>query len=419
MDVRADYRPPAGAAGGKRRFAICKVAAGGSVRRIVPATTVSPPHPMTADHALFRRQFVRAALLLALCAGLLPLAACKKKDPAAASGEAAPAGEQPAEQAPKEEPPVGLKAKWPAEQRLVVRNETVTETEVSNPGLPQPVKTENVLVQEIAFTPGKEREGGGNEVEVHVLSVRSETRAGGKSIVTFDPAADAKQDAKSPLAPTYRKLIGARVKFHTGADGKVEKVDGVPQLLSKLSAGATPQARFLISGLVNEDSIKGWNTLHLGLPTEPVKPGDTWESSRDIPFGITKFNLTGTNTFKGWEQRGGRKLAKIEFAGAIAAKEGAGGPITLGDGSSVTGNAWYDPALGVIVEGDSTSQFSINVAQATGQTSSSKLKAKVSSKLTEPAVSSGAPAVAESPAAAPGARPGEAKSPAPKAAAKP
>lgn len=359
---------------------------------------------MISDSIRSLTNSLRTLLLLALCASLASLSACKKKEEASA---AAPTGDQPAEQPaeqpkeekPKEEQAFELKPKWPTGQRMLVQLTTHTDTEISNPALPQPVKTENFLTQEIAFTASPERPTGGCEVEVEVVSVRSESKAAGKVTPVFDPKGDPKQDAKlNQAGPAFRKLIGSKVKYQTGPDNAVTRVDGVPQLMNKLNTGLSFQAQFMIRTLVSEDSIRGWNALHQNLPTNAVKVGDTWESTRDIPFGVARFVMISTNTFKGWEQRNDRKLAKIETAGVIAPKEGVQSAITLGEGATVAGDSRYDPTLGVVIESDATAQFTVSVPQASGQATSSKLRTRVTSKLTDAggaAVSAVAPAPAD------------------------
>lgn len=351
-----------------------------------------------------RLRHPRALALWALCATCLSFSACKKQEaaaPAAPSPEAAapasatsPGAATAAPSKPDTTAP--LTAKWPAGKRLLVRTDTLTELEMGAPGTAVATKTESQIGQDIAFIPLAERSGGGSEVEVQIASVTVENRGSGKIISSFDPKADPKADARNALAPTLRKLIGAKLKYHTLADGKIEKVDGVPQLLGRLNTGATPQAMFLMRSLVNEDAIKSWNTLHLGLPAQPVKPGEGWEVKRDVPFGPTKFTLAGTNTFVAWAQRNNKRMAQLAFTGTMTTKEGATGPVTLGEGATVTGTSWYDPDLGIIEESESLSQFTVNVAQATGQTMSTKYKAKQTSKLVEFSdSSSGTPAVSE------------------------
>ncbi len=341
---------------------------------------------MIAKLSPFRSVQVRSALLLSLCALVASLSACKKKEeaaPAAAAGEQPASGEQPAEPAPKEEPAVELKAKWPVGRRLVTQISTQTDTEMSNPALPAPFKSENLLVQDLAFNIGQAKPDGGCDVDVEVVGLRADNKAGGKPAPGFDPKADPKQDRNNPLATALRKLQGSRVKYQTDANGQITKVDGLTQLKSKVTSGIVGPQLFMISALISEDAIKGWNFLHANLPTNSVKAGDTWESTREIPFGIARFVLTSTNTFKGWEQRQNRKLAKIEMTGAIAAKEGAQAAITLGETSAIVGKSWYDTELGVLVESEITTDFSVNIPQPTGQTSSSKIHTKTTSKVVD------------------------------------
>ncbi len=345
--------------------------------------------------------FRRSLLLLTLCAALAPLAGCKKNEDAAAAGAAgaAPAEVTPAEAAPKEEPAVELKAKWPADQRLVVQVNTHTDSEMANPALPQPFKSENFITQEIAFTAGKERETGGSEVDVELVTVRVENKAAGKSTPVFDPKGDPKAERSNPVAGAFRKLLGSRVKYQTDASGKVTKVDGVPQLVSRVTTGLPIQSQFLVRSMLTEDAIRGWNVLHQNLPTNSVKIGDTWESTREVPYGVAKFVVNTTNTFTGWEQRNNKKVAKITTVGLMEAKVGAPATIALGEGSSITGSLWYDAELGVISESDMVAQFSVTINQPTGQSVATKLKTKTTSKLIGGAAAASAPA-AEPPATA-------------------
>ena len=359
---------------------------------------------MTDAILLFRRSL----LLLTLCGTLLPFAACKKKEDAAAGTPGAtPAEGTPAEPTPKEEPPAELKALWTEGQRLVVQVVTQTDTETTNPALPQPIKSESLTAQEIAFTASKEREAGGREVDVEIVSLRGESKAGGKTIPIFDPKSDPKSDRTNATAGAIRKLLGSHVKYQVDTNGNISKVDGLPQLLTRVTTGLQPMGQIYVRGLLTEDAIRGWNTLHQGLPTNSVKAGDTWESTRDMPFGVAKFAMNTTNTFKGWEQRNNKKVAKFESVGVIAPKGAATnpGPITIADGATISGSSWYDPAVGGIVESETTANFSVTISQATGQSIASKLKTKTTSKLIAGGVAGAEPAAAPPAAAKPAEKP--------------
>ena len=355
---------------------------------------------------------LRRLPLLSLCALLMLPAACKKAEEAApaapetAPDPAAPAA-TPAE--PKAETEAPMVAKWPSGKRLQVHTETVSEIEFAMAATAVTSKTESHITQDIAFAALKERVGGGNEIEVQVTSMTMENRSAGKVVASFDPKSDPKKDPRYSIAASLRKLLGAKLKYLTTAEGKIDKVEGLVPLLTRLNTAASPQALILVRTLINDDAVKSWDTLHFGLPDQPVKPGSAWEVKRDIPFGPTKFTLTGTNTFTAWEQRNNKKVAHLVFQGTMTTKEGMGsGNVTLAEGSTVTGKSWYDPELGVIEETESLSQFTVNVMQTSGQTTTSKYQAKVTSKLAGSNDSgTGTPAVAETapiPAAPPAAK---------------
>ncbi len=355
---------------------------------------------MNANTNLARHlKLLRLGLLLVLCAGLLPLAACKKKEAAAATDAAGAAGAAPAvgaptEATPKDEPSFELKAKWSEGQRLVVQIVTHTESEMTNPAVPQPITTENLTTLEIAFIASKEQEAGGREVEVEIASVKVENKVAGKFVPMFDPKGDPKAERANPSAGAFRKLLSSRVKYQIDAAGSVSKVEGLTQLVTRVTTGQPPQSQFLIRTLLAEDTVRGWNTLHQNLPTNSVKAGDTWGSTRDLPLGIAKFEVNTTNTFKGWEQRGNKKVAKFETVGVITTKGTATTSITIVEGATVTGTSWYEPTLGVITESDTTANFSINISQATGQAIVSKVKTKTTSKLIEGRAPGAEPAAA-------------------------
>lgn len=120
---------------------------------------------------------------------------------------------------------------------------------------------------------------------------------------------------------------------------------------------------------------------------------------------------------EGWEQRDGRKLALFDQAGVIVVKPPTGASIvtaTLDEGAKFTGKAWFDPALGVLVESAVTAEFGIKIGTANTPGTASKVKVTINAKLTD-APNPRATAVAETkPAAAPPAPPSPAGTPPPK-----
>ena len=120
-------------------------------------------------------------------------------------------------------------------------------------------------------------------------------------------------------------------------------------------------------------------------------------------YGVALLTLDATNTFKAWEQRDGRKVARFEQTGVIVTKPPAPGSlvtITLEDGAKFTGKAWFDPALGAIVESTINAEFGIKIGTANNPGTASKVKATLTARLTD-APNPGAAEAEAKPAPAP------------------
>ena len=95
--------------------------------------------------------------------------------------------------------------------------------------------------------------------------------------------------------------------------GRIEKVVGARELRSKLAAKASPHAKMILNGLLDEENLKRVVTLAGGLPDKPVKVGETWLVQRDMPMGpMVPLWMDAKYTFKGWEEHDERRCALIE-----------------------------------------------------------------------------------------------------------
>lgn len=324
-------------------------------------------------------------LLLVLCAAA---AACKKKP-------AEPAAEPVAEQAPpppKEEPPVELKAKWPVGKRFVLNNESVQETVITNSAVPAPMRIESSQSQELALSVVKEREGGGREIEVEFLGFKFDSRQPGGAAMRFDSASDPKGDKTNFFGAALRKLIGAKVKYLTGPDGKVEKVEGVEELVKKAVSGTPTSIATIMRPMLTEENLKKWGITSIGLPDKPVKPGEMWPVNHTMTlpaFGTLVLDLTCK--FRGPEDHSARKCAAIEFTGSVsniiakpasATPQNAPAAVTFEDGVT-SGQIWYDLASGMILENAGEMSFTIRRSLPNGGTFASTTKQKTTSRITQ------------------------------------
>ena len=375
----------------------------------LPATRLNP------DARPRRSSGQRAAFAL-LAVALLAAQGCKKEEEAAPTPAPAPAP-KPAAAAPATGAPAGaaagaaaavkpgtnapapgapapatgaadtvdLRLNWPVGKRFLQRMDIVQSSESTIPGVPTAMKQDSTQSQDYSITVVKEREGGGRELELEFIAQKIDSQMGGKPLVAFDSKADAKTDRTNAVAGAMRKLVGVKIHYLTDTNGRIDKVVGAQELQTRLTAAAAPQARMILTGLLNEDNLKRVVTLAIGLPDKPVKVGETWAAQRDVPMGLMGTLLMDSKyTFKGWEEHDKRRCALLESTGTIASKPGGPtGPTSMTVESGKTaGKAWFDPAAGMIIDSSMDQEMTMKVSSG-GQNIESKTKTKINVKVVE------------------------------------
>ena len=343
--------------------------------------------------------------LALLAVGLLATQGCSKEE--------APPAPTPAPTAPKPKaavPPTGtnaaatgastnasagggeavdLRLKWPVGKRYLQRMEVAQESETTIPGVPLPTKQELAQSQDYSLTVLKEREGGGQELELEFVAQKIDSKVAGRTSVTFDSKSDAKGDRTNAVAGALRKLVGVKIHYLTDTNGRIDKVVGAQELQGKLLATVNQQARALLTPFLAEDNLKRVVTLDIDLPTKPVKVGESWPVQRDSLMGqLGTLQISTTNTFKGWEEHAKRRCAVIEFTGSVAGKPGAPAApaaslvsMTVESGR-ISGKSWFDPVSGMIVDSYSDQELTMKITTA-GRTMDSKSRNKIAVKIIE------------------------------------
>jgi len=326
---------------------------------------------------------------VALC-----LSGCNKSGEKAQSASDSGSADKPI----KSDEPVRLQPKWVPGNRYVQRMDVVQNIETTLPQAPKPMKQETGFGQDFALTVGDERPGGGTQLELEFLSIELDVSANGKQVMAFDSKGESLDDSKNPTTAMFRGLVGAKFKFLLDASNRVEKVEGVKELMSKLSAKSPPQARGMIQGMLTDDYFKQMVDYSKYLPSKPVKPGDTWKVQPEVTLGPLGTMIMDLNyTFKAWELHQKHKCALLEFSGTVKTKGKAsakGMNLSIENGKS-SGTNWFDPELGMMVDTainqNMTLQMPVpqrgrvatNNAAATPQMMSILMNQKVNLKLVE------------------------------------
>jgi hypothetical protein len=256
--------------------------------------------------------------------------------------------------------PVELKLKWPVSQRIVLNMDMKQNMEIFMPNQPGSMKQDMTMGQKYALTVLKEDASGGHEVEMEFLSARMSMVMGGKTMLDYDsdkkPGSGKTNPMAGPVAAMFQKIIGAKIQYSLDASNEVEKIEGVDELVDRLSSGGQADALApLKSTMFSKDHFKQMMSANRFMPPKAVQPGDTWPVKQSFemgPLGTMVINFDCT--FQNWEQRGKRTCARIEFQGTLKSTPSTnanptGMSMSILDGNS-SGVSWFDPELGITID---------------------------------------------------------------------
>lgn len=270
-----------------------------------------------------RYQYLKAIPVFLL--GLSLVSGCSdKKKPAAAPAPAAKQAEAKPAEAPKpKEPAAELKLKWDTGKRYVIRDETTTESSMKAGNQPEPVKTSLLTARDLALTVLKERSSGGQEIEIEFLAEKVENKMGDRTIAAFNSTDDLKTDRTNAIAKLHRKLVGTKFTLFTDTAGQVEKVEGVSNLVRKITLGLDKNSSTLLKAQFSEDALKKMGLGNEGMPKQAVAPGDSWTNQFDLPLmGGMVAKFTVQSSLKGYEEREKKRCAIIKNTGSAQISAG-------------------------------------------------------------------------------------------------
>jgi hypothetical protein len=211
-------------------------------------------------------------------------------------------------------------------------------------------------------------------------------RMGDQVMLKFDSQADPKDDAGNPIAVMMRKLVGAKVRILTDAAGKIEKIEGAKELKEKLAADGPPQLQMMTEGMLSEDAIRQMGVIPMFLPEKPVKTGDRWPYQAEFNLGpMGTLQVVMNWTARGWDSHDQKKCIRLTNTGTISSKAGsstnAAMSLTVTSGDS-TGQCWFDPELGMVVDSVADQKLSLKVA-AMGQNLNMVMQQAVTNRVVE------------------------------------
>jgi hypothetical protein len=316
----------------------------------------------------------KLSVILSLCAitSCVLSSGCSKSKNAAASTSAGSGN------------PVEMKIKWTVGKKYSLHMELNQSTKTDVPNQPQPVVQEVKLAQDFDISALKELDNGGRQLELEFENETMDVSQGGRSVLNFDSVQSPAQDTNNPVAPMLRAMIGARIQYFTDADGKVEKMEGVDELMNRIAATENPQQQMMFKQMFSEEAFKQYASFADAMPDHPVNIDDSWPLKKDVSTSIGVVTVDMKYTFKNWEQHGDRQCAHIEVAGDISTKSTSttlGAVVEIKSGE-ISGEFWYDPASGMIVDMNTDQNLKLNITTRT-QTMTAEFSRKMNVTLVD------------------------------------
>jgi len=319
----------------------------------------------------------KLVVILTLCAvtGCLLSAGCSKSKKAATqSGNSADSTMA----SGASDNPVEMKIKWTVGKEYPMRMELDQFTRTEVPDQPQPVVQEVKISQGFSMSALKELDNGGRQLELKFESETMDVSQGDRSVLSFNSLQSPAQDANNPVAPALRATIGARIQYFTDANGKVERVEGVDALTKRIAATGNPQVQAMFNQMFSAETLKRYGSFADAMPDHAVNMGDSWPLKQDVSTTIGVLTVDLKYTFKNWEQHRGRKCAHVDAEGDISTKSisTAQGMVVEIKKGTISGEFWYDPALGMIVEANNDQNLTLKITTR-AQTMTSQFSQKV------------------------------------------
>lgn len=278
-----------------------------------------------------------------------------------------------------------LKPKWKVGQRVVQQTKTTQTQKIAISAAAAPMQQKSEQTQDYVLVVEKERPEGGHEIAMEIVGLRMEMKMGEQTMMKYDSKTDGKTSTGNPMADIFRKMVGAKFRLFTKADGEVEKVEGVQQVLESVAAGMPEMVASMVKSMFNEDMAKQMSGFPPDLPKEPVSPGHEWPVKTEMSLGpmgtiviSMKYKYTGT------ERRRDYDCAVLDHKGFISGKEGAGaGQVSFSSISgTTTGRTYYVPSIGTAVESFSDQKMKMGM-KVMGQDANIEMDQRVTTRMTE------------------------------------
>ena len=208
------------------------------------------------------------------------------------------------------------------------------------------------------------------------------------------PAGNQLYDSDTGDIPTDPAILGAAAMVGQSysmvvqPDGTVKSVQGIEELVEAMRTSFPPEVAPMLDEMFNADILieiaqQGMQIL----PTDPVSPGDSWQTSSTMPnplLGEVTNNLTFV--LDQVEERDGKTVALLSSTGEIVADapDGlAGLPMEMDVDAEMTGSLIFELDRGLILSSITTNKMTMTMSGPDGASMTMPMTTVTSLELVE------------------------------------
>ena len=208
------------------------------------------------------------------------------------------------------------------------------------------------------------------------------------------PAGNQLYDSDTGDIPTDPSILGAAAmvgqsySMVVGPDGTVKSVQGIEELVEAMRASSPPEAAPMLDEMFNADILIEIAQQGIQiLPTDPVSPGDSWQTSSTMPnplLGEVTNNLTFV--LDQVEERDGKTVALLSSTGEIVADapDGlAGLPMEMDVDAEMTGSLIFELDRGLVLSSITTNKMTMTMSGPDGASMTMPMTTVTSLELVE------------------------------------
>jgi Family of unknown function (DUF6263) len=231
---------------------------------------------------------------------------------------------------------ITLRQNWQTGKIYTMENQTQMSMTMAGLG-PKSGANDTTMTQTMTISVKPDGDAGNKAAEVKFTAIKADLAMMGQKM-SYDSA----DTAKSPpfLQQSFGALLNKSFTLVYDKENKYVETRG----MEALTQGSPLGGAKAMNGEQMSSMMR--KSFDMSLPKEPVAPGDTWNFEEKLEMGpMGSMTIKVTGKFDSVVEREGHKHAKLMLSGTFSspgADDEKGGMVKFGEGSTFSGETYFD-----------------------------------------------------------------------------